>query len=108
MSIAIVWLDENLAKIYDFSEFRMERKLLRLGGSAEENDANLGRQIASAGQVLVLSPGTSGTRFVEYLKRSEPSRAGRVVGCEQLAEADDRAVAEYAVRYFRKPVRAMP
>ncbi|MBS1962059.1 MAG: hypothetical protein JST04_07585 [Bdellovibrionales bacterium] len=105
MSISIVWLDENLAKIYDFSEFRMERRLLRLGGAPEENDANLGRQVASATQILVLSPGAAGARFADSLRRADPSRAARVVGCETLAEAEDQAVAEYAFRYFRKPIR---
>lgn len=104
MSVSIVWLDHQIAKIYHFSEDRMERKVLRLDEGDESTD-RICLELEGSKQVLVLSPSDAGTRLVTNIARMDPELGRRVVGCETLASADDASVAVYATKYFRKPVR---
>jgi hypothetical protein len=104
MSVSIVWLDHELAKIYHFSDDRMERDSLHLKSGQSESYDTLAGSLSGSKQVLILSPGEPGKEFFRRILGRFPDLSKRVVGCETLSKADDAAVAEYAVKYFRKPV----
>lgn len=105
MSVSIVWLDEGLAKIYHFSEDRMEREVLLLEGGKPENDLVLSGHLANSKQILVLGPGPAGEAYFERMRAGFPEFFRRIVGCETLEKPDDAAIADYAIKYFRKPVK---
>jgi len=105
MSVSIVWLDHELAKIFHFSDDRMERTLVHLeSGKPDRFDLLVGH-LDQSKKVLILSPGGAGSELMDRIRIRFPEIAKRVVGCETLNSADDAAVAAYAVKYFRKPVK---
>ncbi len=105
MSVTIVWLDEGVAKIYHFSEDRMEREVLHLEIGSPESDLVLSGHLANSKQILILSPGPVGEDYAKRTQARFPELSRRIVGCETLEKADDVAVADYAIKYFRKPVK---
>lgn len=99
MSVSIVWISSEATRIYHFSDDRMEREMMRSGQELE-----IASRLEGSKQILILSPGISGKELFESLKSLHPHLAKRVVGCETLHSADDVQIAEYAIKYFRKPV----
>ena len=105
MSVSILWLDRDIAKIFHFSDDRMERTVVHLEAKGQESYDVLTGHLNLSKKVLILSPGGAGEEFMDRIRIRYPEIAKRVVGCETLTSADDAAVAEYAVKYFRKPVK---
>lgn len=104
MNVSIVWIDSSIAKIYHFSDDRMERVRVPVAADAVRFRASVAERLADSRQILVLSPTLAGREFVDALRTHHP-RVGRyVVGCETLHSPDDGAIADYAIRYFRKPI----
>lgn len=102
MSVSIIWINHDTARIYHFSDDRMEREVIPMA-PALPGDA-LSSRLENSKQILVLSPGEMGKDWVDGLRVQYPHLAKRVVGCEVLHIADDVQIAEYAIKYFRKPV----
>ncbi len=105
MSVSIVWLDPFLAKIFHFSDDRMERMVIPLEFGNPSGFDLIVSHLANSKQVVVLSPGNSGPDLIAWVKSNFPDVSRRIVGCETLPTADNVAIAEYAVRFFRKPVK---
>ena len=116
-SFAVVWLDLLHAKLFRFSEDRMERQVFhatrvdhhthRLDDD-ERDPASMFDQVAATisqeRRILILGPGIAKTHFLSRLRERFPQIAARVVACENSDHPTDHQIAAYAVRYFRKPV----
>lgn len=104
MSVSIVWLNEHTARIYHISEDRMEREVLGGDATSDTGCETIASQLEHSKQILILSPGETGKDLVSSLQSRFPHLAKRIVGCETLASANDAEIANYAIKYFRKPV----
>lgn len=104
MTVSIVWLNEQTARIYHISEDRMEREVLSGDPVGERGSEAIALHLASSKQILILSPGETGKGLVSALQDRFPHLAKRIVGCETLESANDAEIANYAIKYFRKPI----
>lgn len=113
----VVWLNLDWAKIFHFSDERMEREELRahlinryVEGIAGGYDRPLGlfdalaAKLTESNRLLVLGPGLARVHFVERLKEKFPAVAKRVVACEPSEHDSDPLIAAYAMKYFRRRV----
>lgn len=103
MSVSIVWTNGKTARVYHFSEDRMERDVMDLRPGGPETYDILAGTLLNSQQILVLSPSDAGESFRRVLLVRFPDIHRRLVGCEVLDQADDASVAEYATKYFQKP-----
>lgn len=104
MSVSIVWLDHQNAKIFHFSDDRMERKVLAIRGEEDESTERICAELGDSKKILLLGPAGADRKLADNIERLRPDLARRILGCESLNEADDSAVAGYAIKYFRKPL----
>ena len=106
MSIAVVWLDHEHAKLFRFSADRMERKIFLLvddvGGENGMFDRISEALVGDDGRVLILGPGLPKTRYLQSLWGGHPDIARKIVGCEASELPSDDQIAEYALKYFKK------
>jgi stalled ribosome rescue protein Dom34 len=115
--MSVVWVDLEKAKIFHFSEDRMERETLfatRVDHHTHrlENDERdcwpmydeIGKKLGRANRVLILGPGVAKTHLYNRLKENFPRVAKQIVGCESSDHPTDHQIAEYAMKYFQKPV----
>ncbi len=116
-NISVVWLDLENAKIFHFSDERMERETLHATrvdhhthrrDNDEKDSVNmyddLARRISKSSKVLILGPGVAKDHFSTRLRENFPDVAKKVVACEAADHPSDAQIASYALRYFRKPV----
>jgi stalled ribosome rescue protein Dom34 len=116
MSMIAIWIDRNHAKIFQFSEEKMERQNL----SARHTDhhthrpdeldytqrdrkffGELAQHLGTASQLLILGPGMAKHHFQNYLREHAPLVARNVIGCETVDHPTDPQIAEVARRCFR-------
>ncbi len=103
--MSIVWIGPDTVKVYHFSEDRMERESLSGAAEPKEQREWITSRVRESSKILLLSPGGErGERFFEILSVEVPGLAKRIVGREVLEQALDPEIADYAIRYFRKPV----
>jgi hypothetical protein len=104
MSVSIVWLAPTVAKIFHFSDDRMERTTFPLGAGIPDGLEILAEQLANSKKVLFVTPGGApADYYLDRFRARFPEIAKRIVGNESLPDADDAAIAAYATQYFRKP-----
>jgi len=105
MSVAVVWLDSEQAKLFRFSDDQMERKVLKvLEGGLQQMHDSICEWLKSEKKILVLGSDVSWDPFLKRLQERYPEASKRVVGCENTDQATDPQIAAYAMRYFGKPV----
>lgn len=117
MTVSVVWLDREHAKLFHFSEEKMERETCHASrhdhhthklDQNEYEDVTLYDSVANklqnAKRILILGPGTAKTHFLTRLKERYSSLAKRVVGCETTDHPTDGQIAAYAMKYFKKSV----
>lgn len=107
MNLSIVWIDGIVAKIYHFSDDRMERRTIHVDPDPAKFGTEMSGHLRDSRQIVLLSPNFTGRELETVLKAEHPEIGRRIVGCEALADAHDARIAEYAVRYFRKPIKAV-
>ena len=115
MSIFVIWVDREHAKLFQFSQEKMERKNLQarhtdhhthrqdsLDDKQHEHSffSDLSSQISEAAKVLILGPGVAKHHFQNYLIEHQPGLAKKVVGCETVDHPTDPEIAAYAKRFF--------
>jgi hypothetical protein len=117
MSMSVVWVDLEKAKLFHFAEDRMERETVaatrvehhthRIEGDERDcwpmYDA-IAEKVGSAKRVLILGPGVARMHLHNRMKDKFPGIAKRVVGCERSDHPTDQQIAAYAMKYFQKPI----
>ena len=114
MSVMVVWIDPEHARLFFFSEEKMERKIVRPPAfldsqedTLEEGEAEtrffeeICSQLLPVGSVLLMGPGEEKDRFRHYLQYRYPLLGKKVVGCETVDLPNDPQIAAIASRYFR-------
>lgn len=117
MTMSVIWLDLENAKLFHFSEDRMERSSLKATHidhhtHRRENDERdcvsmydeLAARLVKTQRILILGPGVAKDHFFNRMKDRFPDVAKRVVGCESSDHPTDNQIAAYAIQYFNKPV----
>ena len=102
MSISVVWLDSEKAKIFHISEERMQRELLQPGPAPLQE--RLVEKLSSGSKILILGSEEINLLFFEYLKANHAGLAKKVVACEISSQPTDQEIAHFAMKYFQKPV----
>jgi len=118
MSICVVWIDRENAKLFEFSHEKMERRNLQsthVDHHTHRFDAIEQRQreqtlfselvthVSEAPKLLILGPGVAKHRFQNYLTEHFPALAKKVVACEAMDHPTDSQIAAFARRYFNLP-----
>ena len=116
MSVAVVWIDQLHAKLFQITPEKMERKHLdsryldhhthsldRLDVE-RQNAKFFGRvadELTAATQVLILGPGVGKHQFQNHLFEHYPLVAKRVAGCETVDHPSDGQIAALARQFFK-------
>jgi stalled ribosome rescue protein Dom34 len=111
-SVSVVWVDFENAKLFHFSEERMERETLksarvRRHTHRPEGDEKRDRQLYEAisqklrgrPRVLIVGAELAKTHFLAFLNEMHPDIARKVVGCETMDHLTDHQIAAFALRY---------
>ena len=105
MSVSVIWLDSEQAKLFSLSEDRMEREIIRFNHQVVVHFFNeIVGHLKAARNILILGPGVSKDHFLAHLKNFHAPMAQQVVGCERSDHPTDHQIAAYAMKYFHKPV----
>lgn len=100
----MVWLNREQAKLFRFSEDRMERHAFRTNESDEDLHSQIADKLTGTKKILILGSELAKNHFLNHLKDKHPILAKRVIACETADHASDQQIAEYARKYFQKPV----
>jgi len=113
MSLSVVWLDRQNAKIFNFSEEKMERVNLhdrhqdhhthRLDQDEKESPKfydEVCSRILAAAKILILGPGVGKTHLKAHLEKKFPALGLKVVGCQSVDHPTDDQIASIAREYF--------
>ena len=116
MSIFIIWVDRENAKLFQFSQLKMERSQVKAQYAdhpAHQIDAldrtrsekefynELASKMSEASQILIIGPGVARHHFQNHLLEHFPIVAKKVVGCENVDQPTDSQVALIAQRFFK-------
>ena len=117
MNLSIVWIDLSHAKLFHFSEEKMERENLEAKHIShhthhlendEKDSPQLYDQVAdrlkASKRVLILGPGLAKTHFLHRLEKRYPTIAKTVVACETTDHPSDPQIAVFAKKYLQVPV----
>jgi stalled ribosome rescue protein Dom34 len=119
MSVFVIWIDQEHAKIFQFSNEKMERKNI----AARHQDHHTHRldhldlkqqekaffsdtaaQLSDAKRVLILGPGAAKQHFQNYLVENQPALGKKIVGCETVDHPTDAQIAALARKFFNVSV----
>lgn len=114
MSVFIVWVDRVHAKVFHFSEEKMERKTVqahfhhhhthRLEQDEKESTRfyrELSGLMSLADSILLMGPGLAKEHLRNYLCEHHPLVAKKIVGCETVDHPTDGQIADFARKYFQ-------
>lgn len=117
MNVSVVWLDSEHARLFQFSEDKMERETIHAKRlplddvQLEKSERNSGPlydqlvgKLLDTHRILILGPEIAGTHFLNYLRKNHPLSAKKVIACEPSDHPSDQQIAAYAMKYFQKPV----
>ena len=120
MSIFVIWVDRENAKLFQFSNEKMERKNLtahhtdhhthQTTGLDHQNQekaffTQLATHLVDASRILILGPGVSKHHFQTYLMEHLPALSKKVVGCESVDHPTDAQIAALARKFFQLPTQ---
>lgn len=115
MSVSVVWIDREHAKIFQISQEKMERKTIRSKHvehhthSIEDLDrmrfervffSDVAKSIEDASSILILGPGLAKHQFQTHLIEHHPLLAKRIAGCETVDHPTDAQIAAMAQSFF--------
>lgn len=101
MEIFLTWIDHDKARLYQFTQEKMERTILHKKNSSDFM-SDVSNRLKSASRILILGPGVAMQSFKRYLDENHPNIAKNIMGCEELIEPTDMAIAECAQRFFKQ------
>jgi hypothetical protein len=98
MMVAVLWLDGSRAKLFRFSDTRMERQTF--GG--EHMHDRIAEALAEEKRILILGTKSERARFERRLQEWYPETASRVIGSEEAGHPSDQEIATFATTYLRR------
>jgi len=116
MSVYAVWIDRSHAKLFEFSNEKMERRAIQGRHTDHHTHAQdsldhkhqewaffkeVADQMSNADHVLVLGPGVAKHHFCNYLVEHVPALARKLVGCETVDHPTDNQIAALAKKFFK-------
>lgn len=116
MTFFVIWIDRAKAKIFQFSQEKMERKTLRShlpdhhthrqdSNDLEQKERRFFQGVSDAispnSQILILGPGIVKHHFQNYLNEHYPILSKMVVACETVDHPTDPQIAAQALKYFK-------
>ena len=122
MSVFVVWIDREHARIFEISSEKMERKTIkahhgdhhthRLDSIDQKNQEwhffqEVANFLGKADRLLILGPGVAKYHFRSYLGEHTPVLAKKLVGCETVDHPTDNQIAAYAKNFFDLSVEQM-
>jgi stalled ribosome rescue protein Dom34 len=115
MSIFVIWVDREHAKLFQFSNEKMERKTLQarhhdhhthqhdqLDQKQQESAffSLVVESLSEASRILILGPGVAKHHFQTYLMEHQPALAKKIVGCETVDHPTDPQIVALARKFF--------
>jgi stalled ribosome rescue protein Dom34 len=113
MNLAVVWIDLEQAKLFQFSDDRMQREVIHASHvdhhthriDNDERDSipmyeDFASRLVKDKKILILGPGTARTHFWNHLKEKHKKVAECVVGCEPSDHPTDHKIAAKALEFF--------
>ena len=116
MSNVVAWVDREHAKLFYFSQEKMERKTFQEKHSDRHthqiDDADHARtvnklfveiaeDIAGAKRILILGPGIAKHYFHNFLREHYPAIARKVTACETVDHPTAAQIATLARKHFQ-------
>lgn len=116
MKAAVIWMDREMAKVFFFSQRKMERVAIKVGQPEHHTHHrdNFDRkrlentlfkevvpQLRHLKKILILGPGVAKYHFRNYLMENFPAIGRNVLACETVDHPSDEEVAAYASQYFQ-------
>lgn len=117
MKLSIVWIDREHAKIFHFSDEKMERKKLSashidhhshkrdaIDQSQEEKKLFLEalKELTDSMRILIIGPGVAKHHFRAFLTEHHPMVAKNISGMETVDHPSDGQIAALAKKHFQK------
>ena len=123
---AVVWIDRQETKIFEFGTAGIERHRIRatdrpgnlhhksgtVGSGHAAADKNYFKAIADAlepnHEILIVGHGTAKTELAHYIRDHVPSLAPRIMGVESVDQQTEGEVVALARTFFEKMDRTTP
>ena len=115
MSIFVIWVDRDHAKLFQFSNEKMERinlhashqdhhthRLDQIDQKQQDNSffSEVAARLSEATRILILGPGVAKHHFQNYLTEHLPALAKKIAGCETVDHPTDSQIAALARKFF--------
>ena len=115
MSVLVIWIDREHAKLFQFSEEKMERKNLearhtdhhthrldQLDVKRQEHEfySEIATHFPESERILIVGPGVAKHHYQTFLTEHFPALAKKVAGCETLDHPTDPQIAALARKFF--------
>jgi stalled ribosome rescue protein Dom34 len=105
---AAVWLDHKQAKIFHVDEHRFDESLIHAPNHQVHRDPaaeerfyhSVAAALESAGDVLVLGPGSAKLAFVKHVHKHHHALVDKVVGVETVDHPTDKQLVGFIRKYF--------
>lgn len=110
MSIFVIWIDQEQAKLFQFSHDKMERKYWQAGHQVNQKKqeqalfSEISGHLSQALRILILGPGVAKNHFKDYLIKHLPAVNKKVVKCETVDHPTDSQIAALVQKFFKMPV----
>lgn len=115
MKVSVIWIDQEQARIFHFSDEVMERKRIRHGHKdhhshqrsqldQQREEKNLfsdaQAELQASSRILIVGPSIAKHHFQNFLMEHHPAVARKVVGLETVDHPSDGQIAAMAKSYF--------
>lgn len=115
---AVIWIDHNQAKIFNFNATDAEMLTLHPEGPAthihhKANTIGSGHEtldqaflheivtaVGGAGEVLIVGPGNAKTELIKHITRHDPKLKEKIMGVETVDHPTEGQIVAYARKFF--------
>lgn len=107
---AAVWIDHEHAKVFHVDEQRFDESLIhapnkhvrRDPAAAESFYHQVAAALATAGEILVVGPGTAKLQLLKHIHRHDRGLDDKIVGVETVDHPTDKQLVGYIRKYFHE------
>lgn len=105
---AAVWIDHKQAKVFHVDEQRFDESLIHAPNNHVHRDAvaadhffrKVAEAIASAGEILVVGPGSAKLELIKHVQKHHHGLADKIVGVETVDHPSDKQLVAFIRKYF--------
>ncbi|HSO33530.1 MAG TPA: hypothetical protein VLT33_13445 [Labilithrix sp.] len=105
---AAVWIDHEHAKIFHVDEHRFDESLIHAPNKQVRHDPadaerffhDVAAALASAGDILVVGPGSAKLQLIKHVHRHDRALIDKIVGVETVDHPTDKQLVGYIRKYF--------